>query len=41
MSFSDVMGLLTLIVATATLIATVAAFFYTIGKDIRQKKMTV
>jgi hypothetical protein len=38
MSFSDVMGLLTLIVAAATLIATVSALFYMIGKDIGKKR---
>jgi hypothetical protein len=38
MSLSDVMGLLTLIVAAATLTVTVAVFFYTIGKDIGKKR---
>jgi hypothetical protein len=38
MSFSDVISLLTLIIAAATLTVTVAVFFYTIGKDIGKKR---
>jgi hypothetical protein len=38
MSASDVIGLLTLIVAVATLLVSVAVFFYTIGKDIGKKR---
>jgi hypothetical protein len=38
MSLSDVIGLLTLIVAVATLLVSVAVFFYTIGKDIGKKR---
>jgi hypothetical protein len=38
MSLSDVLSLLTLIVAAAALLATVAALFYMIGKDISKKR---
>jgi predicted hydrocarbon binding protein len=37
MSFSDMIGVLTLIVGAATLLVAVAKLFYAIGKDIGSK----
>jgi hypothetical protein len=38
MSFSEVVGLLSLIIAAATLLVAVAELFYAIGKDIGKKR---
>jgi hypothetical protein len=38
MSLSDVLSLLALIVASASVLATVAALFYKIGKDMGKKR---
>jgi hypothetical protein len=40
MSFSDLVGFLTLIVAAATLLVAVAGLFYAIGKDIGDKDIS-
>jgi predicted hydrocarbon binding protein len=37
MSFSDVIGVFTLIIGTATVLVAVAELFYAIGKDIGSK----